>query len=141
MVEFYQPFAIFLILLGGYLASAHNTSWSYTFLYKLMGKYTYEFCNFISGFVIVYLILFNAKLSNLFSGHFRLSLGRFLFQCILSIYRYFSTVGVYIFELIVNYTAMYDVAAFASSILFSIIITYILSCYFYKYVDLNSIAF
>lgn len=133
-------FAIFLILLGGYLAGAHNTSWSYAFLYKLIGKYTYEFCNFISGFVIVYAILFNVKLSNLFSGAFSIKLGKVSFSMYLIHLPVFSTVGVYVFELIVYYTGMYDVAAFASS-LFSIIITYILSCYFYKYVDLNAIAF
>lgn len=59
------PFALasLVLIVGLYLAGAHNTSASYAWIYAQIGERTYEYGNFFAGVLIVYSILMNPKLS------------------------------------------------------------------------------
>lgn len=57
------PYAFVVVLIGLYLAGAHNTSHSYQWICNLLGERTYEYCNFLAGVLIVYAVLMSKELS------------------------------------------------------------------------------
>ena len=69
-----------LLILGLYLAGAHNTSQSYVWLYEWLGNRTYEYGNFFAGILIVYSILMNQKLSNILDQPLLVWLGKLSFS-------------------------------------------------------------
>jgi len=132
------PFIIAAILAmcGLYLAGAHNTSLSYSFIYKILGEYTYNLCNFISGFFIVYSIIFNDKFESIFSKKTPVFMGKVSFSVYLIHLPILSTLGVFLFNFLYQSTSMYNFSAISSSIL-TIAFIYCCSLLFYKYIDLN----
>jgi len=46
-----------MLIAGLYLAGAHNESISYSLIAAVLGKYTYELCNALSGPLIVYAVI------------------------------------------------------------------------------------
>ena len=72
--------ALGLLLLGLYLAGAHNTSLSYQWLTPVMGGSIYDYCNFLAGVIIVYSILMSAQLSAKLDQKFLIWLGKLSFS-------------------------------------------------------------
>ncbi|OTG83802.1 acyltransferase family protein [Acinetobacter sp. ANC 4648] len=72
--------ALLMLILGLYLAGAHNTSYSYAWIYSILGEKTYEYCNFLAGIFIVYSILMSPKLSTLLDHKFFVWLGKVSFS-------------------------------------------------------------
>lgn len=131
--------ALILISVGIYLAGAHNTSTSYTFIHFFLGDHTYKICNFISGFFIVYAVIFNDRLSTIFSGKFSVFMGKVSFSVYLIHIPILSTFGVFVFNRLYEATGMYNIAAVTSSIL-SILTIYFLSLFFYRSIDLKGMS-
>ena len=69
-----------MLIVGLYLAGAHNTSHSYAWIYAVLGEKTYEYCNFLAGILIVYSILMSPKLSALLDHKFFIWLGKLSFS-------------------------------------------------------------
>ena len=128
--------ALPVLALGIYLAGAHNDSWSYSFLSPLLGQKTYIACNFFSGFIIVYAILFNSNLIKLFSGRLTVFMGKVSFSVYLIHMPILSTLGVYLFEVVYSYSGMYGLSAISSSI-FTVLFIYLVSTVFYSQVDVR----
>lgn len=126
--------SLVLIVSGLYLAGAHNSSSSYAFIHFFLGDYTYKLCNFISGFLIVYAIIFNDGLNRIFSGRLSVFMGKVSFSVYLVHMPILSTFGVFLFNAAYKATGIYDLAAIISSIS-SIIMVYFVSLYFYKHID------
>lgn len=132
--------SLILVVIGLYLAGAHNTSLSYSYVHQLLGDYTYKLCNFISGFLIVYSILFNEKLNLFFSGKIPVFMGKVSFSVYLIHMPIISTFGVLLFNSILNLTGEYNFSAIVSSIL-TILFIYICALFFYKFIDSKGMSF
>lgn len=126
--------ALVFAIFGLYFAGAHNTSFSYTFIHFFLGDYTYKLCNFMSGFFIVYAIIFNDGLNKLFSGRLSVFMGKVSFSVYLVHMPILSTFGVLLFNALYRATGIYDLAAVISSVL-SIFVIYFLSQFFYQNID------
>ena len=126
--------ALIIAALGVYLGGAHNTSSSYSLLHNFLGPYTYLLCNFMSGFFIVYAIIFNDKLNHLFSGKISTFMGKVSFSVYLIHIPILSTLGIFLFNTIFHSTGNYNLSAISASIL-SIIFIYAASLLFYKNID------
>jgi len=101
---------------------------------RIIGTDTYMFCNFLSGFFIVYAIIYNAKLSNMFSGKIPVFMGKVSFSVYLIHMPILSVLGVVLFNVIYQSTGLFDFSAIASSVI-TIVFIYIASFVFYKYID------
>ena len=126
--------SIALLVFGLYLAGVHNESWSYTLVVSLLGDMTYNFCNFLSGFFIVYAIIFNEKLNTLFSGRLGVFMGKVSFSVYLLHMPIISTFGVFTFVIFSRYINEYTIAAILTSVV-SILFTYMVALVYYKLVD------
>jgi peptidoglycan/LPS O-acetylase OafA/YrhL len=130
--------SMILIFSGLYLAGAHEGSTSYSLISNVLGSYTYKIGTFLSGFLIVYAIIFNSNFNRYMSNKFFVYLGRLSFSVYLSHLLVIFTVGVYSFNLFYELTLTYNLSALISSFL-TILTTYILANLFHKYIDLNGI--
>lgn len=128
--------SIFILLAGLYLAGAHNDSASYFYIHQLVGQYTYEFCNFLSGFLIVYAILFNKETSALISGRVFVFMGQVSFSVYLIHLPIIAVFGTWCFGLFMGQTGDFVQSAMASSVV-TIGLTYACAFLFYKVVDLR----
>jgi peptidoglycan/LPS O-acetylase OafA/YrhL len=131
--------SIILLLIGLYLAGAHNDSLSYGFIENFLGKYTYALCNFLSGFIIVYAVIFGIKINKIFSLPLPVFMGKVSFSVYLIHFPIISTRGVYLFGVLYESFSSYVMSAFLTSFI-TIILTYGCSVIFYKYVDLKGMA-
>lgn len=129
-----RKLAWILLLIGIYFSGVHNTSWSYLFLYELLSEKAYQICNFLSGFFIVYAIIFNEEFNNWFSNKIAVFMGKVSFSVYLIHMPVISTVGVLLFNGIYSITGLYVIAALLASLL-SIAIIYLLAIVFYQQVD------
>ncbi len=132
--EISSKLALPLAIFGLYLAGAHNTSFSYSWIQAFMGDYTYYVSNFLSGFFIVYAILYNSRLNNLFSGKIPVFMGKVSFSVYLLHMPILSVLGVSLFNCIYRSTGLFDFSAMMASVI-TITLIYILSLIFYKFVD------
>ena len=132
--------ALALIVTGLYLAGAHNTSSSYSFFHAFLGGLTYELGNFLSGFFIVYAIIFNDTLSSVFSIKLAVFMGKLSFSVYLIHAMIISTCGVFIFNIIFSISGMYNLSAIAASVV-TIVVVYASSLVFYQAIDLKSVVF
>lgn len=130
--------ATILLVLGLYLAGAHNTSASYKFINQILGAYSYSLCNFLSSFFIVYAILFNEKFSDFFSHKAFIFLGKVSFSVYLIHITMISTLGVALFRTSSTLGFSFLTSALFASFL-TIVATYTAAIFFYKLVDLNSL--
>mgnify|MGYP000010203739 FL=1 len=128
-----------LLVLGLYLAGAHNESSSYSLIVSILGEKTYIVANFLSGMMIVYSIIFSTNLSDVFSKKIFVFMGRVSFSVYLIHIPIISTVGVLVFNLLHDYFD-YSSSAILSSLV-SISLIYFLSIYYFKYVDNFAIIF
>lgn len=130
--------AIWMFILGLYLAGAHNTSWSYQWIYAFLGDRTYEYGNFIGGVLIVYSILMSPKLSNLFDNKRLVWLGKLSFSIYLLHLIVLYMIGLPIFNYLLTLGVDYAYSAVIASIIF-IVFTVWASEYFSRWVDQFSI--
>lgn len=126
--------ALPMLICGFFLAGAHNESASYAFIASLLGSKTYSLCNFMSGFLVVYAVIFNDRLNVVFSGKLFVFMGKVSFSVYLIHMPILSVIGVYAFNVFFQYLGVYHLAAIFSSLL-TIIVIYLCSIFFYRYVD------
>lgn len=131
-----NKFSIVLLIIGFYLGGVHNASWSYSLIHSILGNITYDLCNFVSGFFIVYAVIFNERLNLLFSGKIGVFMGKVSFSVYLIHMPVIYTLGVFLFNVFFSYLGVYSYAAFLSSFI-SIICIYSTSLIFYRVVDLQ----
>lgn len=132
--------ALPVLLFGLFLAGAHNQSYSYSLIATLLGTKTYSLCNFMSGFFVVYAIIFNDKLNMFFSGKALVFMGKVSFSVYLIHMPILSTFGIYAFNILFQYTGVYHWAAVGASLL-TILSVYLCSIMFYRYVDAQGMNF
>lgn len=130
--------AILLFLFGLYLAGAHNSSWSYQWIYALLGERTYEYGNFFGGVFIVYSILMSPKLSKQFDHQVLVWLGKLSFSIYLLHLIVLYVIGLPIFNYLLSVGVDYAYAVIVASIVF-IGFTLWVSEYFSRWVDQFSI--
>lgn len=112
--------AVILLCLGLYLAGAHNTSHSYHWIYLLFGNKTYEYCNFLSGIMIVYSVLMNPMLSKKLDHAGYVYLGKLSFSIYLIHLLVMYSICLPVFNLAIGYGLNYDAAAILAIIVFFI---------------------
>lgn len=132
------PISIILLIFGLYFAGVHNESWSYSLMHNLLRDHAYKLCNFMSGFLIVYAIIFNERLNLLFSGKTITFMGKVSFSVYLIHLPIIYVIGIFLFNVLHQYFAIYSIAAITSSIL-SIVSIYFASLFFYKAIDYSGI--
>lgn len=133
-------YSILLLVTGLYLAGAHNGSSSYFIFTQIIGGKTYNLCNFISGILIVYAILFNNELNNFFSGKVGVFLGKISFSIYLIHLPILYVLGVYFFSYIYAVSENYTLASILASIV-TITVSIILAIPFHKFVDKKAMTF
>lgn len=112
--------ATLLLLLGLYLAGAHNTSSAYQWIYALLGKKTYDYCNFVSGILIVYSVLMSPMLSQKLDNRICVYLGKLSFSIYLLHLLLMYCVCLPVFNYFIALGWGYDVAALLSISVFFI---------------------
>lgn len=130
------PASIVMMVVGLYLAGAQNDSALYAWITIFLGTKTYGICNFISGFLIVYAVIFSAKINDVFSHPIPVFMGKVSFSVYLIHFPIIVTFGVCLFGTVYGILASYEMAALLTSCLITVFI-YALSVPFYKYVDAN----
>ena len=128
-----------LLLAGLYLAGVHQESASYSILYTFYGEETYKICNFLSGILVVYPVIFDARFNTLFSSALFVYLGRLSFSAYLVHLPIIATVGVGSFNVLSSSQVAYHHAALLASLL-SIACVYCASLLFHRYIDQPGIA-
>ncbi len=123
-----------LFVAGLYFAGIHNESVSYSLLYDHFGDEIYKICNFFSGLLIVYSILFNRILNALFSRDIFVFIGKISFSAYLVHLPVISTIGVCTFNMFNSFSFAYHNSAISASIV-SIFSTYLVSVLYYKKID------
>lgn len=130
--------SILMFLFGLYLAGAHNSSWSYQWIYAFLGERTYEYGNFLGGVLIVYSILMSPKLSNQFDHQVLVWLGKLSFSIYLLHLIMLYVIGLPIFNYLLSLGVDYAYAAVVASIVFMGFTLWV-SEYFSRLVDQFSI--
>lgn len=132
--------AIILLVIGLYLAGAHNTSASYHWLYQFIGEKTYDYCNFLAGFLIVYSVLMSSALSKGLDHPFLVWLGKLSFSIYLMHLLMLYLVCIPLFNLLSSWHWNYSVAAICSA-LTAILVTLFVADLYSRYVDQFAINF
>ncbi len=125
--------SIAIFLIGIYLAGAHNDSFSYSWLIFILGNKTYTICNFLSGILVVYSIILNERLSDLFSKRMFILMGKLSFSVYLIHLPIISTIGVFAFSKAYSFIDYNGAAVLACSIV--ILFTYMMANVFYIFVE------
>ncbi|HEM6635638.1 TPA: acyltransferase [Acinetobacter nosocomialis] len=121
------------LLLGLYFAGIHLTSASYSMITNILGDKSYQLLNFLSGFMIVYGVLFNDKVSNLLDNKALVLLGKLSFSIYLLHVICLYAISIPLFNILNGYLG-YNLAAILASIC-SIGLILIFANYYSKYVD------
>lgn len=126
--------ALPMFIVGLYLAGAHNTSHAYTWIQRYLGEKTYDYCNFLSGFFIVYSVLMSAKLSDILDKKLFVWLGRLSFSIYLLHMVMIYLVCVPVFNLLLQAHFSFDLAVI-SSIMICMAVTLFFAHFYSEYVD------
>lgn len=110
-------FAVLLLILGLYLAGAHNTSQAYSWLYALWGEHTYDFSNFLAGPIIVYSVLMSPLLSKGLDRPILVWLGKLSFSIYLIHLLMLTLVCIPLFNLFLKWHWSYSQSAICSGVL------------------------
>ena len=124
-----------LLIAGLYLAGIHTESPSYSLLTYLFKEGAYNLCNFFSGILIVYAVIFNTTVNALFSRDVFVNMGKVSFSAYLLHIPVISTIGVCAFNFSNSYSIAYHNSAILASII-AIFSIYLVSIMYYKKVDL-----
>ena len=108
----------------------------YSYITNYLGDYAEIICNQISGFLIVYAILFNEALSWLFSNKIGTFMGKVSFSVYLIHKPILFLVGAYLYSLVFQLSGQHF---YSTTITFiaTLILVYACSIIFYKLVDLQ----
>jgi len=125
-----------LFIAGLYLAGIHMESSSYSFLVYLFDgeDEAYKICNFLSGALIVYSVIYNSSLNALFSRKIFVFMGKISFSAYLVHIPVISTVGVCSFNFFHSFSFAFHYAALMATLI-SIFATCLVSIIYYKGVD------
>jgi len=129
--------SILLVLISFYLAGIHHVNPAYNFLVKHLGVDTYYYSNALSGLVLVYATLFNARLNNLLSNKLLVWMGRLSFSAYLLHMPVLATAGVFSSNLVAKYSQSQSFSILLTSLVV-ITCTYGSSYFFYRCVDKKS---
>ncbi|WP_288501716.1 acyltransferase [uncultured Acinetobacter sp.] len=121
------------LILGLYFAGIHLTSASYSMITSVLGKNSYQLLNFMSGFLIVFGVLFNERVSNLLDNKALVLLGKLSFSIYLIHVICLYAISIPLFNILNEYLG-YNLAAILASI-FSIVLMLLFANYYSKYVD------
>ncbi|MFW2043347.1 acyltransferase family protein [Acinetobacter sp. ULE_I001] len=121
------------LIVGLYFAGVHTTSSSYSFFTDILGAKAYQLLNFIAGFLIVYGVLFNDKVSLFLDKRPFVLLGKLSFSIYLLHVILLYTVSIPLFNSLYEYLN-YSLAAFVSALI-TIILILVLSYFYSKYID------
>ncbi|WP_151791059.1 acyltransferase family protein [Acinetobacter soli] len=111
-----------LLALGLYLAGAHNSSLAYQGIYQFLGDKTYDYCNFLSGSLIVYSILMSPLLSRMLDRPVFVYLGKLSFSVYLLHLMLLYIVCLPVFNYCVQHGFNYDSAFMVASLFFLVAI-------------------
>lgn len=132
------PISITFLLIGLYFAGIHSTSNSYTLFTSILGTKTYVLLNFLAGIFIVYSVLMNETLSKILDKKVLVKLGSLSFSIYLLHIPLIYIIAVPSFNFIFQLSQSYLIAVVLASCLL-VIVTFILSHFYTKYVDQLSI--
>lgn len=127
------------LILGLYFAGIHLTSASYSFITDTLGSKSYQLFNFLSGFLIVYSVLFNEKISKFLDKKPLVILGKLSFSIYLLHFICLYAISIPLFNIMLPYLG-YTISAISAST-FTIALIILFSNYYSKYVDDLSIRF
>ncbi|QIO06647.1 acyltransferase family protein [Acinetobacter shaoyimingii] len=126
--------AVLLFLFGLYLAGAHNSSWSYQWIYAWMGERTYDYCNFFAGVCIVYAVLMSVNLSKHLDQRFLVWLGKLSFSIYLLHLMLIYLIALPLFNYLSDHGVNYVVSALTASLIF-IGLTLFVAEFYSRWVD------
>ncbi|MGL2972373.1 acyltransferase family protein [Acinetobacter nosocomialis] len=121
------------LILGLYFAGIHVTSASYSLITSILGSKSYQLLNFLSGFLIVYGVLFNERISSFLDNKSLVLLGKLSFSIYLLHVICLYAISIPLFNILNEYLG-YNLAAILASIC-SIALILIFANYYSKYVD------
>lgn len=121
------------LIIGLYFAGIQKTSLSYSMIMEIGGDKAYHFLNFVSGFLIVYAVLFNDTISKFLDKKPLVTLGKLSFSIYLIHVIILYAISIPLFN-ILNEFFGYNTAALLSSFC-SIVLILIFANYYSKYVD------
>lgn len=127
-------YGVLMLILGLYLAGAHNSSHAYHWLYEILSWHTYEYGNFIAGILIVYSILMTTKINHALDRPVLVHLGKLSFSIYLLHMVLIYLVCIPLFNYILKLGYSYDVAAATSIIIFFVVLVAVSRVYSH-YVD------
>lgn len=122
------------LILGLYFAGAHNTSHSYQIFTSIFSDKTYHFLNFLSGFFIVFGILFNKTISNILDKKPLVLLGKLSFSIYLLHTIFLYAISIPLFNILLEFELNYSLSVLIT-FLISIILIITASFYYSRYVD------
>jgi peptidoglycan/LPS O-acetylase OafA/YrhL len=128
-----------VFIVGLYFAGAEYSSSSYQWIPESMGQYTYLAGNFLAGCIIVYTVVWGSHFNAMFSRKLCVSMGKVSFSTYLLHMPVLYALGLPFFDLLTKQNAPYVVASLLTSFL-TLLGTYVISSYFYQYVDRNGIV-
>lgn len=126
--------AIMMLILGLYLAGAHNTSAAYQWIYQILGEHTYDYCNFLAGVLIIYSILMNPLLSKGLDHPVLLWLGKLSFSIYLLHLLMLYLICIPLFNLFHGWGWGYSISVIVSAIV-AILATLLVADIYSRYVD------
>ena len=126
--------AITMLIIGLYLAGAHNTSTSYQWLYSIFGDLTYDYCNFIAGILIVYSVLMNPLLSKGLDHPILVWLGKLSFSIYLLHLLMLYLVCIPLFNFLLSLHWSYSISVICSGFT-AICVTLVAANFYSNYVD------
>lgn len=121
------------LIIGLYFAGIHNTSSSYSIFTDILGNKAYQLLNFMAGFLIVYGVLFNDKVSLFLDKKPLVLLGKLSFSIYLLHVILLYAVSIPLFNNLYLYLN-YPAAALISAII-TIILILVFSFFYSKYID------
>lgn len=126
--------AIPMLLIGLYLAGAHNTSAAYSWVHHILGENTYDYSNFIAGILIVYSVLMSPLLSKGLDHPILVWLGKLSFSIYLLHLMMLYLICIPLFNLFLSWHWSYSLAVICSG-LTAIAVTLIAANFYSDYVD------
>ncbi|WP_038346397.1 acyltransferase family protein [Acinetobacter sp. A47] len=127
--------SILLFLSGLYFCGAHNSSLSYQFFTAFLGEQTYDYLNFLGGFLVVYAVLKGKWLARCFDRHVLVFLGKVSFSIYLIHLAILYALGIPFFNLLHVQLALSYVNAGLLASLFTLSVSIVLAQLYSHYVD------
>ncbi|MFP0401321.1 acyltransferase family protein [Acinetobacter nosocomialis] len=133
-----EKFTIPALIIGLYFAGVHNDSLSYLIFIKYLGNKTYIILNFLAGFLIVYGVLFNSKISKFLDNKFLVYLGKLSFSIYLIHIVFIYMIGIPILNILLKYNFSYILSSLFA-ILVTLLVIYFVSIFYSRFIDELSI--